>query len=166
LKWRIHFRNRPRSSAAFLNRLLIQKQVEIKKRRAVGQPSGAWESFSGSESRRILAWHRKLSLLRPKSKAVFQWLDGAAGPRAEARGLFALVRGNAASIEATRDLIGISPRIETVLRFYMRMRPEDARGIEKVLNFRKRVWEEFDRLVGESERGDGRPPIEFHATRM
>ena len=59
-----------------------------------------------------------------------------------------------------------SPRIETVLRFYICAHPEDARGVERVLRFRKRVREEFDRLVGESERGDGRPEIEFHATRM
>jgi hypothetical protein len=79
------------------------------------------------------------------------WLDGTAAPRAEARGLLTLVRGNAASVEAIWELIGVSPRTEHVLRFYMRKHPEDARGIEKVLSFRKRVREEFDRLVGESE---------------
>jgi len=30
---------------------------------------------------------------------------------------------------------------------YAQHHPEDARGIEKVLSFRKRVREEFDRLV-------------------
>lgn len=49
------------------------------------------------------------------TEGCFQRLDGAAGARAEARGLLALVRGNAASVEA---IIGVSPRIETVLRFY------------------------------------------------
>jgi hypothetical protein len=77
----------------------------------------------------------------------FQWLDGAQAPRDEARGLFVLVRGNAASVESVRDLIAVPPGIESALRLYMTRHPEDAQGIEKVLEFRKRVREEFDRLV-------------------
>jgi hypothetical protein len=57
-----------------------------------------------------------------------QWLDGALAPRAEARRLLALVRTDATSLESIRDLITVSPRIEDVLRFYMRTHPEDARG--------------------------------------
>jgi hypothetical protein len=82
---------------------------------------------------------RQNSYSRRGSKRAGSWMNGRHCADFGHLIPFALVRGNAASIEATRDLIGISPRIETVLRFYMRMRPEDARGIEKVLNFRKRV---------------------------
>jgi hypothetical protein len=79
----------------------------------------------------------------------FQWLDGPRAPRDEARGLFVLIRGNAASVESIRDLIAVPPEIEAVLCLYAKHHPEDARGIEKVLGFRKRVREEFDRLVRE-----------------
>jgi hypothetical protein len=45
-----------------------------------------------------------------------------------------------------------APHIERTLELNLRQHPEDARGIEKVLGFRKRVREEFDRLVRESEK--------------
>ena len=81
----------------------------------------------------------------------FQWLAGAFAPRDEARSLFVLIRRNAASVESIRDLIAVPPEIEAALCLYARHHPEDARGIEKVLSFRKRVREEFDRLVRESK---------------
>jgi len=77
----------------------------------------------------------------------FEWLDGDHAPRDEARGLFVLIRGEAAAIESVRDLIAVPPEIEAVLCLYAKHHPEDARGIERVLRFRKRVREEFDRLV-------------------
>jgi hypothetical protein len=46
-----------------------------------------------------------------------------------ARGLLALIRRE--SVESVRELIDIPPRIERVLRYYMRQYPEDAAGIEK-----------------------------------
>jgi hypothetical protein len=79
-----------------------------------------------------------------------QGLDGAQAPRDEARGLFVLIRSNAASVESIRDLIAVPPEIEGVLLCYARKHPEDAQGIAKVLGFRKRVREEFDRLVANS----------------
>jgi hypothetical protein len=81
----------------------------------------------------------------------FHWLDGDVGPRIEARGLVALVRTDAESVESVRELIDIPPRVERVLRYYMRTHPEDAAGLEKALRFRKSVREEFDRLVSESK---------------
>jgi hypothetical protein len=48
-------------------------------------------------------------------------------------------------------LIAVPPEIEAVLCLYAKHHPEDARGIERVLRFRKHVREEFDRLVRESE---------------
>jgi hypothetical protein len=84
------------------------------------------------------------------SQDCFQRLEGAFAPRDEARGLFVLIRRNASSVEDVRDLIAVSPRIEAALKRYMGEHPEDAPGIEKMLGFRKRVMEEFDRLVCES----------------
>jgi hypothetical protein len=81
----------------------------------------------------------------------FQWIDGTQAPRDEARGLFVLVRGNAASTESIRDLIAVPPEIEAALCLYASQHAKDAQGIEKVLSFRKRVREEFDRLIGEWE---------------
>jgi hypothetical protein len=44
-----------------------------------------------------------------------------------------------------------APDIERTLQLYLRRHPEDARGIERVLQFRERVSAEFERLVRESE---------------
>ena len=82
----------------------------------------------------------------------FEWLGGDHAPRDEARGLFVLIRRHAASVEAVRDLIAVPPEIEAVLFLYAKGHPEDVRGIEKVLRFRRRVREEFDRLVRASEK--------------
>lgn len=82
----------------------------------------------------------------------FEWLDGDHAPRDEARGLFVLIRGDADSVESVRELIAVPPEIEAVLCLYAKRHPEDARGIERVLKFRKRVREEFGRLVRKSER--------------
>jgi hypothetical protein len=90
----------------------------------------------------------------------FQWLDGSHAPRDEARGLFGLVRRNAASVESVRDLIAVPPEIEAVLCLYAKRHPEDARGIEQVLRFRKRVQEEFDRLVLTSLTSEAQPPAQ------
>ena len=44
------------------------------------------------------------------------------------------------------------PDIERTLQLYLSPgHPEDARGIEKALSFRKHVRAEFDRLVRESK---------------
>jgi hypothetical protein len=77
-----------------------------------------------------------------------------------------LIRRNANSVEAIRELIAVPPEIEDALRLYASHHPEDAKGIEKVLRFRRRVREEFDRLVHErathvSTGGDAEPhPLE------
>ena len=70
----------------------------------------------------------------------------------EARNLFALVGRSDITVESTRELITVPPDIQRILRLYLRRHPEDAPGIEKVLRFRKRVREEFDRLMSESEK--------------
>lgn len=76
-----------------------------------------------------------------------QWLDGSAGPQSEARGLFSLVCSGSASIEEIHEVIDVSPRTESLLRAYMRVHPEDVRGMDRVFRFRERVRAEFDRLV-------------------
>jgi serine/threonine protein kinase len=73
----------------------------------------------------------------------FQWFEGDLGPRTEARGFVALVRADGESVESVRELIDIPPRVERVLRSYMRQYPEEAADVEKVLRFRKNVREEF-----------------------
>jgi len=81
-----------------------------------------------------------------------QWLKSTATPKEEARNLYAMMARSGDTIESIRDLIAVPPETEALLSLYAKHHPEDARGIEKVLSFRKRVWEEFDRLVRESEK--------------
>ena len=45
--------------------------------------------------------------------------------------------------ESIRELITVPPDIERTLQLYLRRHPEDARGIEKVLSFRRRVRAEL-----------------------
>jgi hypothetical protein len=96
------------------------------------------------------ATHVQTSTLPSDSGDSFQWLGGDFAPRDEARGLFALIRRKADSVESIRDLIAVPPEIEGALSLYATHHPEDASGIERVLQFRKRVREEFDRLVANS----------------
>jgi hypothetical protein len=51
------------------------------------------------------------------------------------------------TVESIRELIGIPPETEEVLVAYAHQHPEDAIGIERVLKFRRRVGEEFERLI-------------------
>ena len=87
------------------------------------------------------------------------WLDRASTPRQEARNLFALVGRSGVTVESIRELITVPPDIERTLQLYLRRHPEDAPGIEKVLSFRARVREEFDRLVCEGDESH-RPVID------
>ena len=51
------------------------------------------------------------------------------------------------TVKSIRELILVSPEIEKALTLYARRHHEDAFGIERVLEFRRRVGEEFERLV-------------------
>jgi len=73
---------------------------------------------------------------------------GAAGARAEARGLLPLLLSGS-TLEEIRELIAVPPRIERVLRAYARTNAEDAYWIEANLKFRQAVGREFERLVRE-----------------
>jgi hypothetical protein len=76
------------------------------------------------------------------------WLESTASPREEARILAAMVGKNGNSLESIRELIHVPPKMEQALRLYASRHPEDAKGIESVLRFRRRVEEEFERLCG------------------
>lgn len=80
------------------------------------------------------------------------WLFSSGSAREEARLLVGLMQRSGASVEDIRELIAIPSRVERSLRIfaqllYARQEPNEARGIERVLAFRKRVGEEFERLV-------------------
>lgn len=74
------------------------------------------------------------------------WLDRAVAPREEALSLFALIGRNSDTVEPVRELIAVPPRMEAALLLYAKRNPEDALSIERVLQFRRRVAEEFERL--------------------
>jgi hypothetical protein len=54
---------------------------------------------------------------------------------------------NGDTVESIRALIAVPPKIEEALTLYARQHPEDAFGVERVLRFRQRAAEEFERLV-------------------
>ncbi len=83
----------------------------------------------------------------PAAECSSPWLDRVIAPREEALTLFALVGRNGDTIESVRELIAVPPRIEAALLLYAERNPEDALGIERVLQFRRRVAEEFERLA-------------------
>jgi hypothetical protein len=62
-----------------------------------------------------------------------------------------MIGRNGDTVDSIRELVAVPPWIEHALGLYARRYPEEAPTIEKVLRFRKRVREEFDRLVRESE---------------
>jgi hypothetical protein len=75
------------------------------------------------------------------------WLESTPSPREEARILFEMMRRSGGTVESFRELIAIPPEIEAGLTRYAYAHPEDAFGIERVVKFRKRVAEEFERLA-------------------
>jgi hypothetical protein len=89
----------------------------------------------------------------PAAEYTSPWLDRAIAPREEALSLFALVGRNGDTVESVRELIAVPHSIETALLLYAQRNPEDALGIERVLHFRRRVAEEFERLARENRVG-------------
>lgn len=85
--------------------------------------------YSGSPERRLLPSPRRCRS------------HGAFGSEKPAR-----VR-TGTSIEDTRELIEVPQNQQAALRFSGLYNPEDAAGIERVLKFRKRVADEFERQV-------------------
>ena len=73
-------------------------------------------------------------------------------PKIEAQALLKLVGFNGSTVETIRELIAIPAETEEHFRSYAACYPEDQSAIERVIEFRRRVGEEFDRLVRASER--------------
>lgn len=75
----------------------------------------------------------------------------------EALGLLTLVGRNGDTVETVRKLIEVPPRIETALRAYAasphQATPDERRGIERALRFRRKVALEFERLLADRCRG-------------
>ena len=85
--------------------------------------------------------HRALLADRDDSNL---WFVGP--PKVEARALLALVGRNGDTVDTIRELIRVPPRIEMALRTYGQ--GHAGEGMVQILTFRKRVAEEFARLVG------------------
>jgi hypothetical protein len=73
---------------------------------------------------------------------------GCQSARAEARSLLPLVLAGS-TVEAIRELIAVPLQIEHALLAFARAHSEEAHFIERSLNFRFLVAQEFDRLVRE-----------------
>jgi hypothetical protein len=76
---------------------------------------------------------------------------GTQSAKAEALMLYAMLGRNGDTVESLRELIRVPAKIEAALRLYASKDREDGAGIEGVIEFRRRVSEEFERLVRESE---------------
>lgn len=74
-------------------------------------------------------------------------LRGCGDAKQEARQIFGLLGKNGDTVESLRKLIAVPPRAEALLRAFARERPENQHGIEQMLAYRRRVGEEFERLV-------------------
>ena len=83
---------------------------------------------------------------------ISTWDDGAwifSTPRIhdEVQFLLNLMRRTGSTVEDIRELIEVPADVESTLRVYCRENPEEALGIFRVLTFRKRVAEEFERQL-------------------
>lgn len=65
----------------------------------------------------------------------------------EALALFQMIGRNGDSADSIRELIQVPPKVESWLLGQARHGPRGRRGILKVLNFRRRVLAEFERLL-------------------
>ena len=75
-------------------------------------------------------------------------LEAALPPvKEEALALFEMIGRNSDTVDSIRELIRVSPKVEAWLLEQMRYSPRGHRGILKVLDFRRRVMGEFERLL-------------------
>jgi hypothetical protein len=68
-------------------------------------------------------------------------------PLDEARDLYRMVVYGSCTVESIRDLISVPPEIESALLAYADHFPKDGDRIRCVLQFRRKVGEEFERLL-------------------
>lgn len=88
---------------------------------------------------------------RALKKTPFGWLPRVSVEK-EVQELFRLVRLGTETPESVRELIEVPSEIEEVLRFYAQENPEDADGIEGMIQFRRQVLREFKRLIRQSRK--------------
>lgn len=85
-------------------------------------------------------------------------LVGGQSALADAKVLYGLVLRRTESVQEIRELIAVPPKLERVLRTYMKQSPEDSWWIERSLQFRRDVLAEFDRLVADGARAEEAEP--------
>ena|SRR5579862_6624751 len=68
-------------------------------------------------------------------------------PLDEARDLHRMVVYGSCTVESIRDLISVPPEIEAALLAYAHRYPKDGERIHCVLQFRRKVGVEFERLL-------------------
>lgn len=85
----------------------------------------------------------------PACEYASPWIDRAVAPRGEALSLFAMVGRNGETLESVRELIAVPSQTETKLLLFADRNPEDAMWIGRVLQYRRRVAEEFERLAAD-----------------
>jgi len=62
-----------------------------------------------------------------------------------------MIGRNGETVDSIRELIAVPPDIERTLRLFLRQYSEDSDGVERVLEFRKRVAQEFEQLTSRRE---------------
>jgi hypothetical protein len=77
---------------------------------------------------------------------------GSPGPsaHAEAGSLFRLIGSNGETADTLRELIAIPPRELSILQALTKRSPELSCRVERAIEFRQQVLEEFDRLVAKN----------------
>lgn len=68
-------------------------------------------------------------------------------PLDEARDLYRMVIHGSCTVESIRELIAVAPHIESALLAYADHYPKDGDRIRCVLQFRRKVGVEFERLI-------------------
>ena len=68
-------------------------------------------------------------------------------PHVEALALVKMLGRNGSDVESLRELIEIPEETERVLRAFAAEYPDSGTRVERLLNFRKRVREEFEKLI-------------------
>ena len=80
-------------------------------------------------------------------------------PHVEALALVKMLGRNGADVESLRELIEVPAETERHLRAFAAEFPDSKTRVERLLNFRKRVREEFEKLIQVSEgSADAIPP--------
>jgi hypothetical protein len=77
-----------------------------------------------------------------------QALWSAPSPKTGAQGLLQMLGHNGTTVEAIRELVSIPAEAEQLLPRVCRAISRGPEDIERVIEFRQRIGEEFERLLG------------------